>query len=354
MIEQIDPDPIDDLVRWVDNYSKLSPDPAAAQRVSNSIMAEWDRLNPLQKQQQRHNPFRITKWVRPIPIGLAASVLIVCAIVGVELSQASAWHSTEGQTHAQIRDSFPEFAALQAAPEALPTDATIAKPGRPSFPWPTLAGFEIRRKSLFYDMTWWCPVAPDKIQSGRISPVVYTCMVELRRKPGATDNKKLEFKFSTKGFAVDPVKIKPTDEIEAAKDLEKVGNVPKNKAYLLTTDVSDHPEGTYFTVVVHAIYWNGFNDPLKEDAAVSLSSSTAFSSDFSGDIGVLLPPKHSIIDEWSLWKIDTTNTELPENRLKTGSPPKDKDGILYWTIAHPESGFKYKMQWTWSAEGGKK
>jgi hypothetical protein len=280
-------------------------------------------------------------------IAAAACLLVASAITLVFQSrvQGAGLHSIAGKTREELRDQFPAFAALQRAPNALPS-GTTAIDGPDDIPTPKYdESFEIRRESKLYDMTWWQPIDPAKRESGRLSPVVFTRVLELRRIPGRTGNRKISLKYWTSGYSVEPVRLKADDEVIRAKKLENLSATgPAMKTFLLTTDVSDHAEGVWFQLAISAVYWNGFNTPEKEIAASAVASGTVEDT----DLGVILPPLSSAIKGWALYDIPPHEKRAPYNQFKAGRPLRDESGMLYWPIAHVEADHKYVMEWEWA------
>ena len=144
---------------------------------------------------------------------------------------------------------------------------------------------------------------------------------------------------------MDPKKTGPGDIIR--EGLHKDYRATREcRAWELDIDVSNRAEGEVFTLVTHAIFWNGFQTggvyPDYQWAATAVGSPSISRSEF----GVILP-REKLVKSWSQWKYSSVVEAQPENRLKAGAPPPKVSGMLYWPIAQIDPGYTYEIRWTW-------
>jgi hypothetical protein len=353
---------------WNPSESEMalaSPEPAAASSPSPLPCSSCPGVCPGANRRRS----RVRASLLALAFCAFAVSVRLTVFTGTATAEPSPWFPLCGDTTAELTAQFPEFTALryrwrtgppalgecferiQAVPllafckfaEKLPgLGDPLVDEWVEEIPDPSYDGFEIAEESKLFDLTFWKPISPEEIHSGRVSPAYQTRVLTLRRIPGHPDNRTIRFKYWTQGYCVDPVKTGPRDVIREGRRQDPRAR-RECRVWELEADVSDHEEGEWFQLVTRAVFWNGFPDQEEQWAATAVASSSLRRCDF----GILLPACRPV-KEWSLWRYPTGPHERePVDCLKSGNPPGQARGILYWPIAQLQPGYVYEIGWSW-------
>jgi hypothetical protein len=206
---------------------------------------------------------------------------------------------------------------------------------------------------VVFDLRRWKAVEINDFRDRGVEAAVFTRVVKLRKTNPSDDSQQANLfraRFQTGGFGVWPY---PSDEGDRVRYQIVTAGSPSTEGsqatqvWELVKDIRDlGTDGVPFELVIHAVYWNGFQEQQLggeyDWAGKRVSEPTGYA-----DLTIRLPAEKTCTDAWT----ETRSNEDPRKRLINRASMTDdlKDceaGYLFRRIQEPLPAL-YMIFWKW-------
>lgn len=206
-----------------------------------------------------------------------------------------------------------------------------------------LRGFEVLSDSKYFDLSDWVAVKDEvEILSGPLEAAYFTRVLKLRKRNGLP-NDEVAVQFDTTGYGVIPLRTRPGDQVYDLGDGTMAETEHAVRSRVMIIDTSEF-DAEPFTLTIHAIAFNGFQDMQVRGAEEEWTSSRIAIDTASADLAVSLPksiPFHGI---------RFAKRNIGEDRKKDVGVLEGTT-ILHnraiWRIPSPKAGQICTLYWTW-------
>jgi hypothetical protein len=224
-----------------------------------------------------------------------------------------------------------------------------------SLPTPKPDGYEIRSFYRVFDLRHWSPVASSQLlKTLPTEPAIYTEKFILQ-KTRLTGSVHLRSQYRTSGFQMWWKLERPGDVLRRSRRVE---NMPESNvdSYELDVDLTNlGNDGKPFSVTVHGVVWNGFQDqelsqnPANEWdwAAVRIDGPTDTAA-----LLILLPPSKECRLPVQTYESRIGDREMLRCRVSSTDYVDVPHGVIYQAFVNPEPGFIHAIRWQWTDRAG--